>query len=140
MRPARATGIHVVLADSQAAQRDWLRLLLGAAPEIRLVSEAVDVADAWRHACINSPDVLILDLAAPGDGIGLIERLGQELPRVRVLVVTLLDTPALLEAALTAGARGYILKATAPTDLVKAVRAVSLGRTFVKVTPLVCAL
>lgn len=139
MRPVRGTGIRVVLADPQAGQRDRVRRLLGEQPDIRVVGEAAEVVEALQQVRASDADVLILDLAAPGDGIALIERLSRELPRTRVLVVTLLDTPALLDAALTAGGRGYILKTTATGDLIEAIRAVFLGRTFVKVTPAVCA-
>jgi two-component system response regulator NreC len=124
--------IRVLLADDHAILRSGLRMLLSAQPDIDVVGEAEDSAEALRQACRLGPDVLLLDLTMPkGGGLPLLEQLHQRCPSVRVLVLTMHDDLALVRAALAAGACGYLVKTTADAELLTAVRAVARGRTFV---------
>lgn len=138
MSRTRGEPIHIVIADAQLVTRDGVRQLLESQPDMEVAGEAGDMAEALRQVRGCDPDILLLDLAAPGDGLGLIAQLRNERPWTRVLVVTALDTPDHVLAVLATGAKGYVLKTALARDLLEAIRVVSRGSTYVKVTPEMC--
>lgn len=124
--------IRVLIADDHAVLRSGLRMLINTQPDLEVVGEAGDGSAALRLVLECKPDVVTVDLTMPGgEGIPLIERLRQQSPATRVLVLTMHDDPAYLRAALAAGAMGYVVKTAADTELLSAIRAVHSGRTFV---------
>jgi DNA-binding NarL/FixJ family response regulator len=127
--------IRVLLADDHAVLRAGLKLLLSAQSDMEVVGEAADGPGAVRSAQATAPHVVLLDFSMPGPGaahtIGELVRLE---PRPRVLVLTMHDDPAYMQAALVAGASGYIVKKAADVELLTAIRAVHDGRTFVDLT------
>lgn len=131
----RGAPTQIVLADPQPDERDCIRRRLNREPDLEVVGLADDVAEALRQVRDRDPDVLVLDLAAPGDAVGLIDRLRTECPRTGVLVVTALDAPGHVLAVLASGGKGYVLKTAPAANLLAAVRAVARGSTYVKVTP-----
>lgn len=123
---------RILIADDHAVLRAGLRLLLNAQPDLEVVGEAGDSQEAVVKTRELRPDVLTLDLNMPGgSSIKKIERLRQECPQTRILVLTMHDDPAYLRAVLAAGASGYVVKKVADTELMTAIRAVAAGRTFV---------
>jgi len=128
--------IRVLVADDHAILRAGLRMLITAQPDMEVVGEARDSREALDLTRALAPDVLTLDLTMPGGGsIKTIERLRQECPRTRVLVLTMHDDPAYLTAVLAAGGAGYVVKTAADVELLTAIRAVAQGRTFVDIGP-----
>ena len=123
--------IRVLLADDHAILRAGLQMLIDGEPDMEVVAEAADSHQAFRKASAVRPDVVILDLAMPGDSIRQIERLRRECPQTRILVLTAHSEEAYLRAALAAGASGYLIKAVDLTELLNAIRAVHQGRVFV---------
>jgi two-component system response regulator NreC len=124
--------IRVLIADDHAILRSGLRMLINAQPDMEVVGEAADGSEALRHAGEANPDVLTLDLTMPGgSGVKTLERLRQECPQTRVLVVTMHEDPAYLHAALAAGGSGYVVKSAADGELLTAIRALAQGRTIV---------
>ena len=124
--------IRVLLADDHAVLRAGLRMLVNHQQDMEVVAEAGTFADAIRLGKITKPDVMTLDLTMPdGNGVDKIEQVCSECPGPRILVVTMHDDPAYLRAALSAGARGYVVKKAADTELLAAIRAVHAGRVFV---------
>jgi two-component system response regulator NreC len=122
--------IRVLVADDHAVLRAGLRLLIGAQADMEVVAEAADGEEAVRKAVESRPDVVLMDLTMPGSGgIRAVERIRQECPSSRVLVLTMLDVPAYLRSALAAGASGYVVKSAADSELLSAIRAVHRGRT-----------
>lgn len=122
--------IRVLVADDHAVLRAGLRMLIRAQADMDVVAEAADGDDAVRKAVEARPDVVLMDLSMPGSGgIRAIERLRQESPGSRVLVLTMHDVPAYLRAALGAGATGYVVKSAADSELLSAIRGVHRGRT-----------
>jgi DNA-binding NarL/FixJ family response regulator len=122
---------RVLVADDHAVLRAGLRLLLNAQPDLEVVGEAADTREAFTKVREARPDVLTLDLTMPGGGsIKLIERLRQECPDTRVVVLTMHDDPAYLRAVLAAGAFGYVVKTAADAELLTAIRTVARGRIF----------
>lgn len=125
-------SIRVLIADDHAVLRAGLRMLIGAQPDMAVVGEAADGAEAVQKALETRPDIALMDITMPGSGgIKAIERIRQECPKTRVLVLTMHDVPAYLRSALAAGASGYVVKSAADSELLSAIRAVHRGRTAV---------
>jgi two-component system response regulator NreC len=128
--------IRVVLADDHDVVRLGLRTLLAAAPDIEVVGEAGDGAEAVARVEALTPDVVIMDLAmgnsAGTDGVSATREIMRRGEPTRVLVLTMHDEEAYLIPVLEAGAAGYIVKSSASTDLLTAVRTVARGGTFVR--------
>lgn len=124
--PARP--IRVLLVDDQDLVRYGLRLVLEVQPDIEVVAEASDGADALRAARGHAPDVVLMDVRMPGmDGIEATRQLAAAHPKTRVLVLTTYDLDEFAFGALQAGAAGFLLKNTRPDELVGAVRSVVTG-------------
>lgn len=124
--------IRVVLADDHAIVRDGLRSLIEAQPGLQVVGEAADGEEAWRRACELAPDVLVLDLSMPRvTGLDSAERIAKDCPRVRVLALSAHEERGYVTRLLRAGAAGYLVKRTAGAELVRAIRLVAAGGTYV---------
>jgi DNA-binding NarL/FixJ family response regulator len=125
--------IRVVLADDHAVVRLGLRTLLGAAPDIQVVGEATNGAQALDLCHELEPDVVVMDLSMEGmDGATATRALATAGARTRVLVLTMHDEEEYLIPLLDAGAAGYVVKSAVSTELLDAIRTVAAGRTFVR--------
>ena len=125
---AASSPIRVVVADDHSLIREGVRALLGSVPDMELVGEAADGAEAVAVVARTGPDVVLMDLHMPGvDGVAATRAIAAGHPEVAVLVVSMLDDDASVFAALKAGARGYVLKGAEPEELQRAVRAVASG-------------
>jgi two-component system response regulator NreC len=127
--------IRVLIADDHAVLRAGLRLLIAGHSDMEVVGEAATGPETVRGAQATAPDVVLLDLSMPGArSTQTIEQLAQVARSARVLVLTMHDDPGYMQAALLAGASGYIVKRAADVELLTAIRAVHQGRTFVDLT------
>lgn len=123
--------VKVVLADDHAVVRNGLRMLLDSEPDITVVAEAGDVDAAVRYVRGHKPDVLVLDINMPdGSSLPAIPELRAELPGTQVVVLTMQGEPAFAREAMRAGALGYVLKQSAGTELVEAVRLAASGQSY----------
>ena len=123
--------IRVALADDHPVVLAGIKALLQAAPEIDVVGEASDGREALRLFCQTEPDVGVLDISMPDlNGIEVARRLSQECPHVKLLGLTVHEDRAYLQPLLEAGAQGYLLKRSAAEDLVRAIRAIAAGGTY----------
>jgi len=123
-------SIRVLLADDQAMIRGGLRLILEDQPDIEVVAEAADGADAIRLARRLRPDVCLIDIRMPGkDGIEVTRAIaGPGVPDpLRVVIVTTFDLDEYVYGALQDGAVGFVLKGASPALLAEAVRAADAG-------------
>jgi DNA-binding NarL/FixJ family response regulator len=121
--------IRVLLADDQSMVRAGFRLILSAEPDITVVGEAADGAEAVTAARRLRPDVTLMDVRMPRlDGISATRRLtADEPPLTRVVVLTTFDVDSHVYDALRAGASGFLLKNAPPEELVAAIRLVAAG-------------
>jgi two-component system response regulator NreC len=126
-----AGAITIVLADDHRVVRAGLRLLLDAEPDMRVVSEADDIALTERRVIAYRPHVLVLDVNMPeGSSIPAIPAILESVPETRIVVLTMQTDPQLARDALRAGATGFVLKAAAESELIQAVRFAAEGRTY----------
>lgn len=124
--------VRVVIADDHAVVRDGLKALVDAQPGLEVVGEAATGDEAHRRACELAPDVLLLDISMPGGGgADAAARIAHDCPAVRVVALTMHEERGYVTRLLRAGAAGYVLKRTATAELVRAIRAVAAGGTYV---------
>jgi two-component system response regulator NreC len=123
--------IRVLIADDHGVVRKGLRFLLSQDPDIEVVGEAEDGRDAVRLAAETDPHVVILDIAMPQlNGLDAAAQISKQHPRTGVILLSMHSDEEFVVRALTAGAKGYLLKDSAEPDIVRAVHAVAAGKTF----------
>jgi DNA-binding NarL/FixJ family response regulator len=122
------SGIRILIADDQAIVRQGLEVILGVEPDLHVVGAAANGGEAVALAAALQPDVVLMDLKMPKmNGIHATRRIAQELPAVKVLVLTTYDGDEWLFDALRAGACGYLLKDSDSDAIVAAIRGAVAG-------------
>jgi len=122
---------RILLADDHAVVRRGLRLVLESEPDLEVVAEAGDGAEALARALDDDVDLAILDVTMPRmTGLHAASELHRRRPDLRVLILSMHDNEQYLFEALKAGASGYVLKSVADRDLVEACRATMRGEPF----------
>jgi DNA-binding NarL/FixJ family response regulator len=122
--------ISVLLVDDHALVRRGFRLMLEDDPEIQIIAEAGDGAEAVRLAGELQPRVVVMDCALPGmSGMDATRQIRDQWPEIAVLMLTMHSEDTWVRLALEAGANGYILKSAVDLDLIQAVRKVAEGET-----------
>jgi DNA-binding NarL/FixJ family response regulator len=120
--------INVLLADDHHLVRRGFRRMLEDDPEIRVVAEASDGDEAVRLAVETQPDVVVMDAAMPGvGGLAATRTLLERAPNTAVLMLSMHSEQTVVQQAIAAGARGYVLKNAIDLDLASAVRRVAAG-------------
>ncbi|MDI3409175.1 response regulator transcription factor [Streptomyces cavernicola] len=124
--------VRILLADDHALVRRGVRLILDSEPDLTVVAEAGDGAEAVERARADAPDLAILDIAMPRlTGLQAARELARLCPETRVLILTMYDNEQYFFEALRAGACGYVLKSVADRDLVEACRAAMRDEPFI---------
>ena len=134
--------IRVVLADDQALVRAGLGLILRTEDDIEVMAECGDGAAAATAASRHRPDIVLMDVRMPGtDGLEGTRRIREQVEGPPVLMLTTFDDDEVLWGAVQAGAAGFLLKDTEADELVRAVRVVAAGGSWLdpRVTPRVLA-
>ena len=121
--------IQLLIADDHPIVRKGLRALMEDQPDIQVIAEAADGQEAVERARQFKPDVILLDLMMPGkDGLYAIGEIKRELPDARILVLTSYFEDDQVFPAIKAGALGYLLKDSAPQELLQAIRDIARGQ------------
>ena len=125
------TPITIVLADDHRVVRSGLRMLLESDGRFTVLDEAGDVAGTLAAVRSHRPRVLVLDLNMGGESsLDSIPQLRHDAPDTQIVVLTMQENPAFAQAALRAGAVGYVLKDAADGELMNAVVSAAEGRTY----------
>jgi DNA-binding NarL/FixJ family response regulator len=126
-----AMPTRILLADDHHLVRRGVRLILDSEPDLTVVAEAGDGAEAIEAARTHHPDLAILDIAMPRlTGLQAARELSRTQPELRIIMLTMYDNEQYFFEALAAGASGYVLKSVADRDLVEACRATMRGEPF----------
>jgi DNA-binding NarL/FixJ family response regulator len=131
MTTPRTAPARVLLADDHALVRRGVRLILDNEPDLKVVAEASDGAEAVALARECQPDLAILDIAMPRlTGLQAARELSRSQPDLPILILTMHDNEQFFFEALKAGAAGYVLKSVADRDLIEGCRAALRGEPF----------
>jgi DNA-binding NarL/FixJ family response regulator len=123
--------IRVLIVDDHPIVHDGVSAVLRTETDIRVTGSAGTTAQALEQIGADPPDVVLLDLRLPGeDGLDGVRRIGALYPAVRVIVFTAYDADEYVFAAIRAGAKGYVLKGSPAQDLVRAIREVHAGDSY----------
>ncbi len=124
--------LRIIVAEDHAVVRAGLRALVDATPGMRVVAEARTGEEAANQARALRPDVVLMDVSMPVlDGAAATEQIVRDCPEVRVVALTAHEDRAHVTRLLQAGAAGYVVKRAAVDELVRAIRAVAAGGTYV---------
>jgi len=122
---------RILLADDHEVVREGLRLVLDSAPDLEVVAQASDGAEAVALAMSSEIDLAVLDITMPRmTGLQAARELSQRKPDMKVLILSMHDNEQYFFEALKAGASGYVLKSAANRDLIEACRASMRGEPF----------
>ncbi|MEV4343032.1 response regulator transcription factor [Actinoplanes sp. NPDC049596] len=125
------TPTRILLADDHALVRRGVRLILDNEPDLKVIAEAADGAEAVALAAADPPDLAVLDIAMPRmTGLQAARELNRRQPGLRILILTMYDNEQYFFEALRVGAAGYVLKSVADRDLVEACHAAMRDESF----------
>src|SRR5687767_11297024 len=120
--------LRVVLADDHVTVRHGLKLLIDSQPDMKVVAEASDGNSAVQQTVALKPDVVVMDISMPGmNGLEATRKLKGLQPDAAIVTLTRHSDDAYLQELLRAGVSGYVLKQSAPTELLQAIRAAAAG-------------
>jgi NarL family two-component system response regulator LiaR len=120
--------IHILIVDDHAIVREGLRALILGKPDLAVVGEAADGAQAIAQARTLQPDIILMDVVMPHtDGLEAIRQIRKENPYARIIVLTSFGDEHQVVTAIKAGALGYLLKDSSPQELIEAIRCVYRG-------------
>jgi DNA-binding NarL/FixJ family response regulator len=132
---------RILLADDHAVVRRGLRMVLDAEPDLQVVAEADDGAEAVAHGLNDDVDLAVIDISMPRmTGLQAVRELHRRRPELRILILSMHQNEQYLYEALKAGASGYVPKTVADRELVEACRAAMRGEPFLypgAMTPLI---
>lgn len=128
-----AAPIRLLLVDDQALFREGLRILLEQRDHLAIVGEAGDGEQALDAARFHRPDIILMDLRMPrANGVEATRRIMAEMPDTRIIVLTTFEDDEEVYAALSAGAVGYLLKASPSDRVVEAIELTARGQSFIE--------
>jgi DNA-binding NarL/FixJ family response regulator len=128
-RPGESSMARVVIADDEPAVRHEIERLVGRRYEV--AATAPDGESLLRAIAIHAPDIAIVDISMPVmNGIRATESITERFPATRAIILSVHDDPIYVDSAFAAGARGYVLKLSAGSELIPAIEEVLAGRAY----------
>ena len=132
---SRPAAVRVLVVEDFAAFRQFICLTLGNSPDFRVIGEASDGLEALHMAVELRPDLILLDIGLPSlNGIEVARQMRSLVPESKVIFLTIESSADMVQEALSVGARGYVVKTMAESELLTAMEAVLLGTTFASST------
>lgn len=133
--PERTAPLRVLLADDHVTVRHGLKLLIDSQPDMKVVAEVSDGDGALQRTRELKPDVVVMDISMPGvNGLVATRAIRKQLPAVAIVTLTRHGDDAYLQELLRAGVSGYVLKQSAPAELLQAIRAAAAGGQYLDST------
>jgi DNA-binding NarL/FixJ family response regulator len=131
----QAPPLRILLADDHVTMRHGLKLLIDSQVDMKVVSEASDGQAAIASAAVLKPDVVVMDISMPGtNGLAATRALRQQQPAIAIVTLTRHSDDAYVQELLRAGVSGYVLKQSAPNELLQAIRAAAKGGQYLDST------
>jgi DNA-binding NarL/FixJ family response regulator len=126
--PDEPRVLRILLADDHVTVRHGLKLLIDGQPDMKVVAEASEGQTAVQQTLEVKPDVVVMDISMPGmNGLVATRSLKKVQPETAIITLTRHGDDAYLQELLRAGVSGYVLKQSAPTELIQAIRAAAAG-------------
>ncbi len=126
-----AETIKIMLVEDHRTVREGIRLLVNDQPDLEVVAEAGDGEAALREIAAVRPDVVIMDISMPTlNGLEATKKMRAAMPNIKILTLTRHTDDGHLQQLIRAGVSGYVLKQSAPTELITAIRAVAEGNSY----------
>jgi len=123
---------RVLLAEDHNTVREGIKMLVNAQPDMQVIGEAADGRAAIAKARELMPDLLVMDISMPElNGLKATEKLREEFPELKILTLTRHTDDGYLQQLIKAGVNGYVLKQSAPTELINAIRTVTSGKSYI---------
>ena len=132
---SRPAAVRVLVVEDFAAFRQFICLTLGNSPDFRVIGEASDGLEALQMAVELRPDLILLDIGLPSlNGLEVARQMRSLVPESKIIFLTVESSADMVQEALSVGARGYVVKTMAESELLTAMEAVLLGTTFASST------
>lgn len=123
--------LTILLAEDHQTVREGIKLLLNTQPDMEVIGEADDGETAIKMASELSPDLVLMDISMPGlNGLKATKRLLSRHPDIKILMLTRHTDDGYLHQLIAAGASGYVLKQSAPNELINAIRTLAAGNSY----------
>lgn len=131
MKKDKPSKIRLLLVDDHPIVLDGIKSHLCAQPEFEVVGDASNGQEALRKAKLTLPDVVLMDISMPHmNGLEAISHLRKQVPNAKILILTMHESKEYIAQVVRSGARGYLLKDSAPAELVGAIKAVHAGEVY----------
>jgi len=123
--------LRIMLAEDHLTVREGIKLLINSQPDMEVICEAGDGAAAIKLAQKSAPDIIVMDVSMPEiNGLKATKRLKQVAPNIKILTLTRHTDDAYLQQLVESGASGYVLKQSAPSELIRAIRSIAEGNNY----------
>lgn len=124
--------VKIIIADDHSIVREGLKQIIADTPDMMVCDEACDGSELIEKVLLNKYDVVVLDITMPGTNVlDVIKRVKRQRPAIHILILSMHPEEQYAVRVLKAGASGYLTKESAPAELVKAIRKVSMGRKYI---------
>ena len=123
--------LHILLVEDHEIVREGVKLLVNSQNDMKVVGEAADGEAAIKKAADLQPDIIVMDVSMPElNGLKATKRIKKLYPKIKILTLTRHTDDGYIQQLIQAGASGYVLKQSAPNELINAIRAVAEGKSY----------